>query len=115
MADQLCTPTDLAGFLDQDVITAKAEIVIEAATAVVQSLVDERIVGAYPADSQEWQLAHVAALSLAAAVYVRPQALDYEKAYKIAAVAMDQSPHWRAALRLQYDRRIALIGADGVQ
>lgn len=49
MADQLCTPQELATFLDQDLITAKANLAIEVATAVVQSLVGERVVDDYPA------------------------------------------------------------------
>lgn len=112
MADQLCTPEELATFLDQDLITVKASLAIEVATAVVQSLVGERIVGDYPDGSQELQLAHAAVLSLAMHVYDRPHVIDYEKAYEIATAAMEQSSHWRAALKLQYDRRVALVGME---
>lgn len=108
MADQLCTPTDLAALLDKDLYTEQAIVVIEAATAVVQSLVGERIVGAYPPESAELQLARATVLSLAVRGYTDPPGLDYEAAYEVAAVVMKGCPHWRAALRLQYDRRAAL-------
>lgn len=112
MADQLCTPVDLANFLDEDIDTARAVLVIEAATAVVQSLVGERIVGDRPAGSQELELARATVLSLAKSAFTELSVVDYEKAYEVAAAEMDASPHWRAALKLQYDRRVALAGME---
>ena len=44
MADQLASPSDLASLLQQDLDAATATLVLEAATAVVQSLVGQRIV-----------------------------------------------------------------------
>lgn len=44
MADQLCTPEDLAALLQQDLDLATATVVIEAATAVVQAAAGQRIV-----------------------------------------------------------------------
>ena len=113
MADQLCTPTDLAGLLDQDLDTFRATLVIDAATALVQSLVGQRIAQIYPSGSQELQLARAAVLSLAARAYAdAPSALgDYQAAYEVAAAAMETSPQLRAALRLQYERRAALVQA----
>jgi hypothetical protein len=114
MADQLCTPSDLAGFMEKDLVTASAILAIETATAIVQSLALERIVGDYPDGSQELQLARAVVLKLAKDIYL--SVVDsYEKAYEDAKAVMEASPHWRAALKLQYDRRVALIGAGRVQ
>lgn len=44
MADQLATPSDLASFLQQDLDTATATLLVEAATAVVQAVTGQRIV-----------------------------------------------------------------------
>jgi hypothetical protein len=44
MADQLCAPSDLASLLQQDLDASTAALVIEAATAVVQSLTGQRII-----------------------------------------------------------------------
>lgn len=44
MADLLATPSDLASLLQQDVDTATATLVLEAATAVVQAEAGQRIV-----------------------------------------------------------------------
>jgi len=44
MADMLATPEDLASLLQQDLDTATATLVIEAATAVVQAACGQRIV-----------------------------------------------------------------------
>lgn len=45
MADQLCTPEDLASLLERDdVDTFKAELLVECATAVVQAICGQRII-----------------------------------------------------------------------
>jgi hypothetical protein len=44
MADQLATASDLASFLQQDVDTATATLLLEAATSVIQALTGQRIV-----------------------------------------------------------------------
>jgi hypothetical protein len=44
MADQLATPADLVSFLQQDVDPAPAALLLEAATAVVQGTVGQRLV-----------------------------------------------------------------------
>lgn len=44
MADMLATPSDLASLLQQDVDTATATLLIEAATAVVQGVTGQRLV-----------------------------------------------------------------------
>lgn len=44
MADQLVTPTELASFMQQDLDTASATLVIELATAKVQNAAGQRIV-----------------------------------------------------------------------
>lgn len=44
MADQLCTPTDLAALLQSDLDSATATLLVEAGTAVVQATAGQRIV-----------------------------------------------------------------------
>lgn len=44
MADQLCTPADLASRLQQDLDTATATLLVECATAVIQECTGQRIV-----------------------------------------------------------------------
>jgi len=44
MADQLASPADLASLLQQDVDTSTATLLVECATAVVQAIVEQRIV-----------------------------------------------------------------------
>jgi hypothetical protein len=115
MSDQLCTPQDLACFMQDDADTFTAVLCIQAATAVVQSLVGQRIVGDYPSGAQELELARAVTVTLARDAYVAPKqshaVIDYERAYEIAAAGMDASPHLRVALKLQYDRRVAVLSA----
>jgi hypothetical protein len=44
MADQLCTPSDLASWLQQDLDLSTATLLVECGTAVVQATAEQRIV-----------------------------------------------------------------------
>jgi hypothetical protein len=46
VADQLCTPSDLAAFLKQDLDASTATLLVECATATIQGVVGHRLVRA---------------------------------------------------------------------
>lgn len=104
--------------MQDDADTYTANLCIEVATAVVQSLVGQRIIGDYPPGAQELQLARAVTVTLARDAYEDPKGskavIDYERAYRIAVAEMEASPHLQAALKLQYERRdrIAKGGAS---